>query len=192
MRTAQTFIGALLPALFLMATSCCHTDAPTPATALGTVRDELPKLGHRNWIVIADSAYPWQSRDGIETVVTSEDQLQTVKAVLEAVDQTRHVRANIFLDSELPRVPEANAAGVTFYRDQLDKLLDKRTVQYLPHEQIIAKLDDAAKVFHILIVKTIMTIPYTSVFLQLDCAYWGPEAEKHLRDAIGPTTQKAP
>jgi hypothetical protein len=183
MPTARTFIGALLPALLLMATSCGQT-APPQATALGTVRTELPKLGHRNWIVIADSAYPWQSRDGIETVVASEDQLQTVKAVLDAVDQTRHVRPIIYLDSELPHVPEADATGVTFYRDQLDKLLDKRTVQSLPHEQIIAKLDEAAKVFHILIVKTNMTIPYTSVFLQLDCAYWGPEAEKRLRDAV--------
>jgi hypothetical protein len=27
-------------------------------------------------------------------------------------------------------------------------------------------------------------MPYTSVFLQLDCAYWGPDAEKKLRAAI--------
>lgn len=190
MRTTRTLIAGLLPALFLITTSCCHSAAPAPATALGTVRDELPRLGHRNWIVIADSAYPWQSRDGIETVVTSEDQLQTLKAVLEAVDQTRHVRPIIYLDSELPHVPEADSPGVTFYRDQLDKLLDRRSVHSLPHEQIIAKLDDAAKVFHILILKTNMTIPYTSVFLQLDCAYWGQDAEKRLREAMSPTTEK--
>jgi hypothetical protein len=29
-----------------------------------------------------------------------------------------------------------------------------------------------------------MTMPYTSVFLQLDCAYWGPEAEQKLRAAM--------
>jgi len=189
MRTARAFIGALLPALLLMTTSCGQT-APPQATALGTVRAELPKLGHRNWIVIADSAYPWQSRDGIETVIASDDQLQTVKAVLDAVDQTHHVRPNIYLDSELSHVPEADAPGVSYYRDRLNELLDKRSVQSLPHEQIIAKLDESAKVFHVLIVKTNMTIPYTSVFLQLDCAYWGADAEKRLRDAIGPTTGK--
>ena len=187
MRIVNAFIGALLPTLLLMATSCAETAAP-PQTAIGTVRTELPKLGHRNWIVIADSAYPWQSRDGIETIVTGGDQIQTVKAVLDTVDQARHVRPIIYLDSELPHVPEADAPGVTAYRGQLDTLLDKRAVQSLPHAQIIAKLDESAKVFHVLIVKTNMTIPYTSVFLQLDCAYWGPDAEKRLRDAIGPTT----
>jgi len=27
-------------------------------------------------------------------------------------------------------------------------------------------------------------LPYTSVFLQMDCAYWGPEQEKQLRDQM--------
>ncbi|MCU0782363.1 MAG: hypothetical protein MUF04_14880, partial [Akkermansiaceae bacterium] len=31
---------------------------------------ELPRLGHRNFIVIADSAYPLQSAPGIRTVAT--------------------------------------------------------------------------------------------------------------------------
>jgi hypothetical protein len=25
------------------------------------------------------------------------------------------------------------------------------------------------------------TVPYTSVFLELDCGYWGPEAEAKMR-----------
>jgi hypothetical protein len=45
-------------------------------------------------------------------------------------------------------------------------------------------LDRAAGLFRVLIVKTNMTIPYTSVFLELDCAYWNADAEKRLRSAI--------
>jgi hypothetical protein len=29
-----------------------------------------------------------------------------------------------------------------------------------------------------------MTLPYTTVFLQLDCAYWGPDNEKRLRERM--------
>jgi hypothetical protein len=29
------------------------------------LKDLLPLFGHRNWIVVADSAYPAQSRSGI-------------------------------------------------------------------------------------------------------------------------------
>ena len=39
-----------------------------------SLRKNLPLYGHRNWVVVADSAYPSQSRQGIETIVADEDQ----------------------------------------------------------------------------------------------------------------------
>ena len=41
---------------------------------------------------------------------------------------------------------------------------------FLPYEEIISKLDRAARSFRGIVIKTDMTIPCTSVFLQLDCA----------------------
>jgi hypothetical protein len=38
------------------------------------LKKELPLLGHRNWIVVADSAYPLQTSPGIETITANEDQ----------------------------------------------------------------------------------------------------------------------
>jgi hypothetical protein len=35
------------------------------------------------------------------------------------------------------------------------------------------------------VLKTRMTIPYTSVFLRLDCGYWSDEQEKRLREKMG-------
>lgn len=145
---------------------------------------ELQRFGHRNWIVVADSAYPCQSRQGIETVAVGGDQIEAVRAVLEAVDRAAHVRAVVYLDEELPSVAEADAPGVLAYRDALDKLLEGRNVRALPHEAIIARLDEAAKTFNVLIIKTNMTLPYTSVFLELDCGYWSGEAEARLRKAL--------
>jgi hypothetical protein len=57
-------------------------------------------------------------------------------------------------------------------------------VESLPHEDIIGKLDKAGKTFKVLIIKTPLAIPYTSLFLELDCGYWGPESEMKLREAI--------
>ena len=70
------------------------------------------------------------------------------------------------------------------YRQSLGSLLGKTGAQSLPHEEIISKLDDAGKMFHILVLKTTMTIPYTSVFIRLDCGYWTDDAEKRLREAM--------
>jgi L-fucose mutarotase/ribose pyranase (RbsD/FucU family) len=171
--------AVLMTAMF--AAGCATTSGSHWQSKLAS---EMPVMGHRNWIVIADSAYPAQSRAGIETIATGADQINVVKAALKAVDGAKHVRANVYLDAEMAHVPEKDSPGIDAYRKQLALLLDKRSVKSVPHEQLIAKLDEAAKTFRILILKTNLTLPYTSVFLELDCGYWGPQAEQRLRKAI--------
>jgi L-fucose mutarotase/ribose pyranase (RbsD/FucU family) len=148
------------------------------------LKKNLPELGHRNWIVVADSAYPRQNSSGITTLVTGCDQLDVLEAVLKAIDGAPHVRAIVQMDQELTYVDEAEAPGVTAYRGRLKTLLEHKTVQVKPHETIIADLDKASKMFNVLLLKTTMTVPYTSVFLQLDCAYWTADQEANLRQAL--------
>jgi hypothetical protein len=145
------------------------------------LKDRLPLYGHRNWIVVADSAYPDQSRDGIETIVVHETQLSVLKTVLALIGESKHVRPIVYTDQELHLVDESDAPGISDYRDQLASILSGQATNVLPHEQIIAKLDEVSKTFRVLIIKTTLTIPYTSVFLQLDCAYWSADAESRLR-----------
>ncbi len=145
---------------------------------------ELPLLGHRNWIVIADSAYPLQTAPGIETLYVDADQLEVVGFVLAELAKSRHIKPIIYTDAELKYVPENRAPGITNYRQELDRMLANRTVSKLAHEAIIAKLDEAGKKFKVLLIKTRLTLPYTSVFLQLDCAYWNVDSENELRAAM--------
>jgi hypothetical protein len=147
----------------------------------------LPRFGHRNWIVVADSAYPAQSNPGIETISTGEDHLRLLGKALESIAAQPHVRANVYLDAELTHVQEKDAAGVTELRGDIECLVG-RTARVLEHEQIIAKLDESAKVFNIVILKSTLAIPYTSVFLELDCGYWSPDAETRLRKSIADST----
>ena len=162
-----------------------HTDAPWR-----TRFDELlPLMGHRNWIAVVDSAYPLQTSEGIETIETDGDQLEVVRRVVREVAESKHLRPVVFTDAELKAVPEDDAPGVTYYRDSLNHFLGEFNAgslerQSLPHEEIISKLDEAGKTFHILVLKTRMTIPYTSVFLRLDCGYWTEEQEKRLRERM--------
>ncbi len=145
---------------------------------------ELPLLGHRNWIVVADSAYPLQTAPGIETIYANEDQVQVVIKVLEELARAKHVKPIIYTDAELKHVPEKNAPGIGAYRKALDRTLGDRRQEALPHEQIISKLDEAGKTFKVLLIKTPLALPYTSVFFQLDCGYWNADSEKELRSAI--------
>ena len=134
----RSFAVAACAATWVVLSGC---STPSWQSRVDTV---LPEYGHRNWIVIADAAYPKQSAPGIETI----------------------------------------APGVAEYRARLKDVLKDRPVQVKPHEQIIAKLDADSEVFNVLLLKTDLVIPYTSVFLQLDCGYWNAEKEARLRDLI--------
>ena len=145
------------------------------------VADSMPLLGHRNWILIVDSAYPLETSPGIETIETNADQLTVVRAVLETINNSRHVRPLITMDAELPFVPDQDAPGASAYRSQIGTVLQSYHVQSQNHEMILKNIDETGKVFHVLVLKTNMTIPYSSVFIRLDCKYWSAEAEKRLR-----------
>ncbi len=143
--------------------------------------DALPLLGHRNWILIVDSAYPLETSRGIETVETNSDLIGVARSVLESIHSSRHVRPVITLDSELAFVPDQDAPGASAYRAQIGKLLEGYDVQSQPHENILKAIDKEGKVFRVLVLKTNAAIPYTSIFIRLDCKYWSADAEKRLR-----------
>ena len=168
----MTLLSVLLPA---------QTALPDWKTRLASA---MPLLGHRNWILVVDSAYPLQTSPGIETIETNAQQLEVVRGVVNAIGRSIQVRPVVFMDAELPFVSDADAPGVSHYRAEVSQLLQGYPLEQLPHEKIISNVDEAGKTFHVLVLKTNMTIPYTSVFIRLDCKYWSADQEKRLRNKM--------
>jgi len=148
------------------------------------LKDRLQLYGHRNWLVVADSAYPAQSRQGIETIVADEEQTTALDRALAILRACKHVKATVYTDEELRFVPEEDAPGISSYREELASLLGGFDACALPHEEIISRLDRTADKFRVLVVKTNMRIPYTSVFFELECGYWNTLTESRLRAAM--------
>ncbi len=100
--------------LLLAALSCTMLclGADSNASWQKILAERLPAYGHRNWIVIADSAYPAQAKEGIETIVADADQLQVLQAVLNALGRSKHVTPVIHLDKELQYLDDTQAPGV--------------------------------------------------------------------------------
>jgi hypothetical protein len=171
MRKVPLILSFLLAAPMFLA---AQTAAPSAWQA--KVDHDLPLLGHRNWILIVDSAYPLQSSSGVETVETKADQLDVVRYVLGAIGKSIHVRPDIFMDAELPYVQEEDAPGTSAYRDAIAKLLDGQTIESELHEKLIGDVDEAGRLVHVLVLKTKLAIPYSSVFIRLNCKYWGDDA----------------
>jgi hypothetical protein len=171
----------MLAVIFLAAVVPMHAAPPDWKQRLS---EAMPLLGHRNWILVVDSAYPLQTSPGIETIETNASQLEVVKAVLTEVEHSIQVRPVVYTDAELPLISEAEAPGVSAYRTQLSELLRGLPAESQLHEKIISNIDEAGKTFRVLVLKTNMTIPYTSVFLRLDCKYWSAEQERKLRSIM--------
>ena len=175
---------AIAIAASCVCSACGEQPMATPAGWQVKLRETLPLLGHRNWILIVDSAYPLQNSPGIETIDTGTQQAEVLREVLDDVDHSIHVRPVLYMDAELPFIPEQDAPGVSRYRSELKGILGTRPVTSLPHEELLRKVDDVSRSYKVLILKTSETIPYTSVFLLLNCRYWSDDAEARLRAAM--------
>jgi L-fucose mutarotase/ribose pyranase (RbsD/FucU family) len=171
-----------LTLIAVVITGCSTPKAQTPAEPWQQkLTQSLSVMGHRNWIVVADSAYPAQSSQAIETIATDDDHFRVLEWVLKALDKAPHVTPKIYLDSELRYIPEKDAPGIDACRTRLSNILAGRAVTYTPHIESIETLNKMARIYNVLVLKTSLALPYTSVFMELDCAYWNPQAEQNLR-----------
>ena len=167
------------------ATPASPISAPAaPAAWEAKFLAELPALGHRNWVVVADAAFPLQISPGMEVVVSNEDHFAVLEKVLKALDGSKHVRPKVYLDKELDFVSEAFAPGMDVCRTRLKAMLAGRNAKPVLHEELIARMDQVAKMFRILMIKTNFALPYTTVFLELDCGYWGADGEAAMREKM--------
>ncbi len=144
----------------------------------------MPLLGHRNWIVIADMAYPLQSGEGIVTLYADEPYLDVLKTTVGIIDKAPHVFAHVYNDKELEYITEDMVKGIGDLKAGIKGTLGPE-VSSAPHEELISRLDEAGKLFTVVIIKTPLTVPYTTTFLELDCDYWDADRQKVLNARIG-------
>lgn len=156
------------------------------------VQNRLLLYGHRNWIVVADSAFPVYAEPGIETIVANEDLPTVLNYVANAISSSRHVRATVFLDKELQFIDEHDYPGVSELRREIAATLMKDQISSIPHVEVMSRIDEAGKTFRILFIKTTGTIPYSSVYMRLDCGYMTDEVETRIRTAMEASGKQNP
>lgn len=169
-------LTSLLTLVFIMTmfTSCSNSSAWQQE-----FEQKLPLLGHRNWIVITDMAYPLQSGQGITTIYADQPYLEVLKEVKQKIDAAPHVFAHIWRDREFDFISEDMVPGIDKLKGNIQEVCGK-DAQSIEHEQLIKRLDEAGRLYQVLIIKTPMTIPYTTTFFELDCSYWDAERAQKL------------
>lgn len=142
---------------------------------------QLGSMGHRNWVLVVDAAYPLHSKPGVETIVTGESPFDVLDFVLSEIDNVSHVEAKAFLDKEIDFVSDDVLKEVCKYKETLDRKLESYNVTKKLHEELLRLMDETSEKYQIIILKTNSNVPYTSVFIRLDCGYWNDEKESQLR-----------
>ena len=180
MRSISLYLSLLLPVLL----SGCAGDVGRDKPWVSTVRHELGYLGARNWVIVAEAAFPVHSRRGLSVVQINGEIPEVVDAVERVIEEKSHVKPRLYVATEAENVPYDYAPGIKHYREQLEKALHGRETVQLEHSVLLQMLNDASKTYRVLVLKTRSALPYTSVFMELGSGYWDADSESALRQMM--------
>ena len=168
------------------AATCCNQPASNCNNWEAQLAEKLPYLGHRNWILIADMAYPLQSGDGIITIYADAPYLEVLEKVKKRdANEPEFLQTVCEIFESLEYViTEEDMPGVDNLRKEMARICGDEA-QSILHEELLKRMDEAGKLYSIVVIKTTLTMAYTTSFFELDCAYWNGEKQVNLDKAMG-------
>jgi hypothetical protein len=185
MRTnLNSLLILILIAVFGILLSSCQFNTTKSVDWQDQFQQQLPLLGHRNWVLVVDKAFPLQSAQGMTVINTGEQLPEVLQCVMGSISTSTHVKPNVYTDLEFAQITEDLSPGVDELKKSIAVSLKNYPQNTLLHNDVFAKLDSASNLFEVLVLKTESTIPYSSVFIQLDCKYWSAEKEQKLRSKM--------
>jgi hypothetical protein len=168
----NTAIWAVLTAVSMVACTACQQQTEHPVTKgstrqanatraswEGEFQSVLPLLGHRNWVLVTDKAFPLQNAPGITYINTNSQLLPVLEHVLASMHASTHVKPQLYTDRELQYLTPEMVPGITEFRDSLLAVLKGVPRQTIPHDSVFTTMQRAAGLFKIIVLKTEATIP---------------------------------
>ena len=180
----MTRLPLILPVCIISLLSGCQDANPAEQEWRDQLYKNLAIVGARNWIVIAESSFPAYTGAGIKTMVSDKTSDEVLMDVLNMLEEEAHVVPRIMVSSELRSVTEDYAPGVKRYRNNINKMLPGRQHFELMSRTINSLIEDAAKQFNVLVIKTRTSLPYSNIYIELDSGYWNSESETALRKSL--------
>ena len=170
--------------LCLLLCSACQLEKVPVSDVLEKIGRELPLLGHRNWIVVTDMAYPLQMNPGIVTYYADRPYREVVRWVKQQIDAMPHVYAHVFRDEEYRFLEEGSCPGIDGLKREVGEIVPEGQIGFSPHEELLSRMDSVSRQYRVIVIKTPLVKPYTSVFWELDCRYWDQEKQRLLQDKM--------
>ena len=180
----MTRLPFILPICIISLLSGCQDANPAEREWKDQLYKNLAIVGARNWIVIAESSFPAYTGTGIRTMVSDKTSDEVFLDVLNMLEEEAHVVPRIMISSELRSVTEDYAPGIKRYRNNINKMLPGRQHFELMSRTINSLIEDAARQFNVLVIKTKTSLPYSNIYIELDSGYWNSESETALRKSL--------
>lgn len=179
MRICQCFVILVL-ALSSLGCGLMHRESAWKIA----VANHVGQLGYHNWIVIAEASLPAQNNIGIRQVSADVGIPEALDYVLNTIEKTQHVRPQLYLTRELRSLENDFAPGIDEHRKRVRVALHSYETMEIEQQSLLTLLQDANRSYDVLVIRTPVALPYTSVFLELKPGYWDAESETRLRERI--------
>ncbi|MFT6863592.1 MAG: hypothetical protein ACJAVK_002153 [Akkermansiaceae bacterium] len=167
--------------LILLLGGCGTSREKLPPAWGETVAREVDALGIQNWIIIAESSFPLVSRGGVRTLVVDAEIPELVDYVVNHLESSENVNPTFNTARELPFVSNDRAPGIDQFRLNLKEALHGHEVRQMDNRSLSMLASSDASKFAVLVLKSKTSLPYSSVFVDLDSGYWDRDSEDKLR-----------
>jgi hypothetical protein len=134
--------------------------------------------------MVVDKAFPSLSSPNIEVVYADVDIRTALDTTIKMLENATHVKPIIYIDKEFAYITEKELTGITEFRTKAHASIQSFNPSELVHDDVFGRVNEISSMFKVLVIKTNETVPYSSVFIELDCKYWSGEKETALRKAM--------
>ncbi|GAA5493925.1 hypothetical protein Rhal01_00077 [Rubritalea halochordaticola] len=161
--------------------SCLNSSSKPPALWVKALDSEINSLGALNWIIVTDSSFPALGNSVSHTIISPTDLPSTLHEVIQSMESSGHVKPRIYVTRESQELQEDYAPGITRHREKLHEALHGYEAYALPESTMRSIVLESGKKYRILVIKSQTSLPYTSVYVELESGYWDSESETALR-----------
>lgn len=171
----------LMTRLFFILTLIALSSCSQQARWNKSLGHEISELGAYNWIIIADAAYPAPGRPEAHMILSPNEIPETLENTLQVIENSAHLRPRIYLTRESFQIDDSTAPGISFHKMEITQALHGHPNQKLSERSLESMLRHSINGNRILIIKTPTTLPYASIYIELESGYWDGDSETTLR-----------
>ena len=140
--------------VLVISISSCNQNSKDTISWQTEFQQKLPLLGHRNWLLVVDKAFPLQNAQGITVINTGEQLPIVLQEVMSSISRSTHVKPIVYSDLEFNYMSDDLSPGVDSLKKSVNRTLKGYKMNMILHNEVFARLDSTSKLFNVVVLKS--------------------------------------